>query len=304
MICAKEGEGAVALLKYLPERIYKTFSRLPLSILVKTEELRFCKAKPTVIVTDRECFYVTPCGELSRKSKDALTVGEGELEEMLRLFCEGSVYVAEDTVSRGYVTAGGHRVGICGTYWQNEKGQRGIKDISCLNVRVARQVIGSAEGIIEEIASDGIKNTLIISPPGGGKTTLLRDICRILGGDGYSYKVAIADERGELAASCNGKALNDVGARTCVMDGCLKAGAMEMLLRSMGPDVIVTDEIGNPADGEAICDIMRCGVKVIASAHGSSLDEVKSRMSFCLQGFERLIVLENKKIREVIRIGA
>ena len=194
-------------------------------------------------------------------------------------------------------------MGLCGTAITCDGKVENLRDIAYINIRVAHEIIGSAESVIDIIADKGIKNTLVISPPGGGKTTLLRDIGRILGGDRFLYKVAVADERGELAAAFAGKNTNNVGKMTCVMSGAPKAVAMEMILRSMGPDVVITDEIGDEADEKAIGSLMRCGVRVIASAHGNSFAQVCERMSVA-RNFERIIILENKKVREVMRLDA
>ena len=305
MICAKEGKGALSLIKFMPPRLYCVFGKMPVKQLLTAEELRFCSEKPIVIVTDKGCYYIDSEGKLTRNASEGVIISATELQELFRLLCDGSVYAVEENIKKGYITAGGgHRVGICGTVLMRGGVVEGMRNISCLNVRIAKEVIGAAEGIIEIINDKGLKNTLIVSPPGGGKTTILRDICRILGGDGFNYKIAIADERGEIAASYMGKAVNDVGLRTCVMDGCPKAVAIDMMLRSMGPDVVITDEIGDSSDAKAISDLVRSGVKVIASAHGKDFADVKKRMYDCVCGFEKIIVLEKKRIQEVIDLGA
>jgi len=305
MICAKEGRGAVGLLKYMPPRIYGVLGKMAVSRLLKIEELRFGADKPLVGVNGDGCFYVDCYGNTVSCQAEGITTSKQELEELFRLLCDGSVYAVEDNIKNGYITAeGGHRVGICGTFACKDGKIENLRELSAINIRISHEVIGVAEGVTEIITDGGLSNTLIVSPPGGGKTTMLRDICRILGGDGYSYKVAIADERGEIAATYKGKQSNNVGARTCVIDGCPKNLAMEMLLRSMGPDVVVTDEIGNKDDAEAIQKLLCCGVKVIASAHGKSFEDIKNRMPFCNELFEKVIVMDRKKVCGVINLGA
>lgn len=304
MICAKEGRGALGLLKYMPPKVYGALGRMAVSQLLKLEELRFTAEKPLVAVNGEGCFYVDFCGNLVERSKDGVVILKQEIDELFRLLCDGSVYAVEENIKNGYITAaGGHRVGICGTYLFRNGKIEAVREISGINIRIAHEITGVAEGIAGLIADNSVASTLIVSPPGGGKTTMLRDICRILGGDGYSYRVAVADERGEIAAMYKGKCTNNVGNLTCVIDGCPKNIAMEMLLRSMGPDVVITDEIGNGGDEQAIKKLLCCGVKVIASAHGKNFEDIKKRMPFCVDLFEKIIIMDKKEICEVIDVG-
>ena len=306
MICAKEGRGAVGLLKYMPGRLFGIMGRIPVSVLLKIEEIRLGAFKPIIVYMNNACFYVTGEGKLSGRSGEGMHINADELKETFRLLCDGSVYAMEENIKNGFVTTcGGHRVGICGSVTAKANKVEAIKDISYLNIRIAHEIIGAADGVLEYIINPDLKSTLIVSPPGGGKTTLLRDLCRRLGGDDtFSYKVALADERGEIAGSFMGKPVNDVGDRTCVMDGCPKSVAMEMLLRGMGADVVVTDEIGGEGDEKALSNLLRCGVRVIASAHGRTMEDLSRLPLIGKGGFENIIILENKRVKEVKRFGA
>ena len=308
MICTKESRGAVGLIKYFPARLYSCLGKVPLGRLMKAEEIRVGCGKPLMLFTEGSCLYVTPQGGLSPHSAQGVTVSLEEVREIFRLLLDGSVYAAEENIKNGYITAeGGHRVGICGSAVLSGGKISTIKDISYLNIRIAKEIKGSSELLFTDIFKNGAENCLIISPPGGGKTTLLRDICRVLGGsERFSCKLGIADERGELAAAYLGVPQNDIGARTCVMDGCPKAQAMDMLLRGMGVDTVVTDEIGSSEDEAAVRRLLRCGVKVIATMHAGSIDEARRRLGDLIGsgGFENIVVLKNKQIREMVRLDA
>ena len=241
--------------------------------------------------------------------KNAATVKSGVLLdtgvkiscEMLRKIvdsmCRGSLYAMQQYLSQGFLTLpGGHRVGVCGRC-VTENGQiTHMTDISAICLRISRAVPGAADGIMEYLEYRGrLYNALIISPPGCGKTTILRDASRQLGN---RYKVCIADERSEIAACRNGVPCHDVGRFTCVIDSVPKAQGIMMLLRTMAPEVIVTDETGSFEEEEAIHRLINCGVKIITTAHGYSEKDISGRTCFgslIEKGiFERIIVLSNR----------
>ena len=232
-------------------------------------------------------------------------------QEILQAFervCENSVYSYRRQICDGYITIrGGNRVGIVGSAVVDNGQVININYISSLNFRIARQKIGCSDSIIEEIIDEqtnSIHNTLIISPPGCGKTTLLRDVVRNIsnGIDEIGFKgktVGVVDERGEIAAMYKGVAQNDIGIRTDVIDNMPKPEAMRLLVRSMAPDVIACDEIGSIEDANAIDYAMCSGVKGIFTAHGNSLEEINrnSELSRLLNKhiFERIILLNPEK---------
>lgn len=233
-----------------------------------------------------------------RLCDSGVNVGAEELSKILESMCRGSLYAMQTSLCKGYLTlGGGHRVGVCGRVVTENGEIVHMTDISAICIRIAREIKGAADEIMEYLECDGkLYNTLIISPPGCGKTTVLRDVARQLGN---RHKVCIADERSEIAA-CRGRIPTaDVGKFTCVMDGVPKAEGIEMLLRTMSPEVIVTDETGGEEEARAISHLINCGAKIITTAHGYSERDVSKKPHIgplIDRGiFERIVVLSNRK---------
>ncbi|MBR1883592.1 MAG: stage III sporulation protein AA [Clostridia bacterium] len=228
-----------------------------------------------------------------------------DILELLSLVSNNSIYAIEDNLKCGYVTIrGGHRIGVCGELAIENGKVLSMKNINSLNIRVAHEKIGVSNKIMRYIISEKeIKNTLIVSSPGMGKTTLIRDIARNLsnGFESLDFKgvnVGIVDERGEIAASSLGDFGLDVGKRTDVITNVTKSKGMEMMIRSMGLKVIITDEIGAKEDIEAIKYAVSSGVKCIFTMHGKDFEDIlrnKELADIIEEGiFENVIVLSDK----------
>jgi stage III sporulation protein AA len=294
------------VLDYLPRHIRIIVRNLPDEILADIEEIRLRLAKPLCITGCNAEIILGTEGKVPPASNNAYIVSEDDLKSALQLICNFSMYSVEEELRNGFVTvSGGHRVGVCGrTVVENGK-VKTLKDISYMNFRVAKQIIGASDKVVGYLirSPDSIYNTLIISPPQCGKTTLLRDLVRKLSSCGEDnlfsgMKVSLIDERSEIAACSMGKARNDVGIRTDVLDGCPKAEGIIMMIRSMSPDIIATDEIGRKEDADAITDAVNAGVKVITTIHGSNIEDFlnKQDLNRIREGvFERYIVLSRKK---------
>lgn len=219
---------------------------------------------------------------------------------VLSQLSEHSLYRLETEMQEGFITiAGGHRVGLAGKVVSNNGEVKGLQQITSFNIRIAQQSLYIAQPLLPYLTiNNNYVHTLFIGPPKSGKTTLLRDVSRLIseGTSKYQHKkVAIIDERSEIAAAKDGIAQFNVGKRTDVMDACPKAIGMMMMIRSMSPDVMIVDEIGKQEDVQALLDVFHAGIALMCTAHASSIEEVQQRLSlrplFKEAIFQRFVVL-------------
>lgn len=265
------------------------------------QEIRLRAEAPITVLIDHKEWFVTQNGELMDRQPVGAESRPEELEAVLTHLCQYSLYAFADEIRQGFLTIqGGHRVGVAGQVILGEENRiRNMKYIRYLNIRIAHELKGVADPVMSYLYEKSqVLNTLLISPPGCGKTTMLRDIIRQIS-DGTEYgrgvNVSVVDERSEIAGSYLGIAQNDVGIRTDVLDGCPKVEGMMLLIRSMAPQVLAVDELGSERDIQALFMASGCGCKIIATIHGSSLEEIKCKeyMSQVVKNglFERYIVL-------------
>ena len=268
------------------------------------QELRLRQDRPLgVLLGDRDCFF-TPKGELTSNPAAAYQITKSDIERVFQNISRHSVYALEEELRNGYVTvSGGHRIGFTGEAVLVNGRIKNLKNISCINIRISREIKGCADQVISWIIDKDLKavyHTLIISPPKCGKTTLLRDIIRQLSNGipslGFQgVNVGVVDERSELAACYLGVPQNDIGMRSDVLDKCPKAEGMYMLVRAMAPQVIASDEIGMTQDASAIQEVLNAGIKMITSVHGKDMEDIQRRPVLrelmALRLFERLIIL-------------
>lgn len=299
------GQAMVSITKYFSENIKQVLKNILQKENNDLEEIRLRVNKPIILkynMYDKVLNYM---------------VTTEDILETVEHICESSIYAYQKQISCGYITIkGGHRIGITGSIVIENDKVINIKYISSLNFRIAREIIGASSNILPHILdkdNDSIYNTLIVSSPGAGKTTILRDIVRVLSDGTEEIKgktVGVVDERGEIAASYKSIPQNDIGTRTDVMDNCSKQIGITMLVRSMAPEIVVCDEIGSMEDIDAIKYAVTSGVKGIFTAHGDTMINLKNNPALnkimAANVFDKVIFLNKKgkrgEIKEIYKL--
>lgn len=263
-LAKEENMEGMDFLSAIPEKQREYLKRLSLDKLC---EVRLRAGMAMALVMLDGVYYLTKKGELTRFCDEGITVSPGDIRRGMELITRSSVYAFSEDIKNGFITlSGGHRVGISGDAVVESGKLSHIRTVQSLNYRYQREIIGASDKIMDRIYDGArIKNTLIVSPPMCGKTTMLRDIARNLSLLGK--KVSIVDERGEIAALSCGVPTFSLGANCDVLSNVNKAEGMLLMLRAMSPDVIITDEIGGKADFDAIEEIKKRGVAIITSLH-------------------------------------
>lgn len=277
--------------KVLPSNVYSLLEEF--LELDNIQEIRIKVEKPIIVTTN--------IGEKIIEYKP----NRDEVKNILVRISNYSLYAYEEEIKQGYITLrGGHRVGLAGECVMEKGEVKTIKNITSLNIRICKEVKGCSKRMLSFLTKDDrVYNTLIVSPPKCGKTTMLRDLARNISNGMYTLKLsgkktAVIDERSELAACFNGVPQLDVGIRTDVLDACFKSQGMIMAIRSLSPEVLICDEIGSKEDVEALNMAFSSGVNIITTLHGYDLNDILNRKVFksliSNNILEKIVILSNK----------
>ncbi len=263
------------ILKYLPQKYSEALKKVPSSTAKNINEIRMRTNRPLSVSSLGKSFFVTENGSLTLHSSLGIVCDRNDINESFKAVCDYSIHSFEKEIAQGYITIeGGNRVGICGTAVGNGSVIETVKYINGLNFRISGQAKGCGEEIFRRLYDKGPVGVIIAGIPLSGKTTVLKDLCRILG---EKYRISIIDERSEIAGVYHGEPQNNIGMFSDVLDGYDKKNGIETAVRVLSPEIVVCDEIGGRSDCRAILNTVNSGVKFLASIHGKSLEEAMSR---------------------------
>ena len=303
-------DRCASVLKIFPNRIRETLQKSGMD-LEQLQEIRMRVGQPLMCIYRGKEQMLSAQGDTGPKQAEYYQVSRADLMETVSYVSRYSLYAFDEELKQGYITIpGGHRVGIAGKIVMEEQKIRCVKYISFLNVRLSHEKKGCADRVLPYLIREGsFCHTLIISPPKCGKTTLLRDIIRQISNGNEllpGQNVGVVDERSEIGGAYQGVPQNDLGMRTDVLDCCPKSLGMMMLIRSMAPDVVAVDEIGDYRDSQAIEAVFHCGCKLLATVHGSSVEDIMQkpllqRLMQC-HCFERYVILDHEQVGHIRNI--
>ena len=286
-------------------RLKTIFNQLPEEEFQLIYEIRIRVNQPIMIIKDTGESFITPEGAYTTSLQKASIATLEDIRNTLEMMSQYSMYAFEEELRQGYITLeGGHRIGIVGKVIIENKIIKSIRYVGAMNIRVAHEIIGSADKILPYLykSNKTIYHTLLVSPPRCGKTTILRDLIRQISTGtplGRGLTVGVVDERSEIGGCYKGIPQNNIGPRTDVLDGCSKVDGMLMLLRSMSPAIIAVDEIGKKEDLFAIEEVLNAGVRVICTVHGNNLEDImrKPVLKEMIEKrfFERIICISSRK---------
>jgi len=282
------------LKSYLPENVCNALKRY--LNLIDLNEIRLRIDAPIIVSVKNKKYYLGENGFCERK--DAIFCDYLTLQSIVYKMCESSVYSVNDYLKEGFITLkGGFRVGICGEVVVESEKIKTIKNFQSINIRVPHQIDGCSAFALEYLIKDNFLNTLVVSPPGAGKTTFVRDVVKQLFKRNISYNILVADERNEIANICNGECEFCLGDFADICTNSTKEFAFNAGIRTMRPDIIITDEIDIHKDLNTIVNATSCGVKVLATIHSDSVFSLKNKQGFnkvLEQGiFDRFVVLSS-----------
>ena len=285
----------------LPDEFKKPLEQIPEKIAKTVKEIRFRNGEPITLNTKETIYYIRKNSSLTISfSSDLLCTSERDLQEIVFCLSRRSLHTYQDMIAKGYIPLrGGCKAGVVGRAVMKNGSVYSVSSFNSVNIRVSREFYGCSKDLIEKIGSD-CSSFLIIGSPLSGKTTLLRDLCRYYSGENRfnPLKTAVIDERDEIASRSFGDGV-DVGVHTDVLTLYPKAVGTEIAVRSLSPDIVVLDEIGSDAEAKAMLSAVNTGVSFIATAHGSSFEEVLRRPNIKrlvdAGAFKKAVVLKGKE---------
>lgn len=304
----KSDEIVKSLCRYLPQRIWESIMKISSADMNNITEIRIRAGRPVCVTVWGESFFLETSGKLEKSSCNCISTGFSEINDILKSLCRYSVYSYSREISEGFITVeSGIRAGLSGTVSYSDS----IKTMRCINginFRIPREIKNCGEKIYSRLLKNNPCGIIICGSVASGKTTLLRDLCRLCGN---RYIVSLIDERGEIAGCRDGVPQNDVGINTDIFDGFERSDGITSAVRSMSPEIIFCDEISNEKDSQAIIKSAGCGVKFISTAHADSFENlIKRRYLYDIINsgvFEYAVIMsgssEAGKIKDIRRIS-
>lgn len=271
--------GYNSAVNYISKSLREYLHSIPDEIKEQTQEIRLRSEKPLMIYGTFGTYFLNKNSGFSINTENAVITKHNDVTDTFNRICSYSIYSFQSCINSGYIPMeNGNRAGICGTAVIENGAISSVRDISSINIRISQEIKGCSNEILSHI-SDFNESIIIAGPPSSGKTTIIRDIARVVssGMNGRFLKTVLIDERREISGTIGGIATNDVGISTDVLDSYPKHDAIDIAVRTLSPEVIICDEISTEDEIKAITSGINCGVRFIVTVHAGSEEELLNR---------------------------